>query len=33
VAEKFLVCGTLEHGVARINCDACAHEYLLVFPA
>ncbi len=29
VAEKFLACGVLEHGFARIRCDACAHEYLL----
>ena len=25
VAEKFLACGVLEHGFARIRCDACAH--------
>ena len=31
VAEKFLACGVLEHGFARIRCDACAHEYLLAF--
>ncbi len=31
VAEKFLGCGVLEHGFARIRCDACAHEYLLAF--
>ncbi len=30
VADKFLACGMLEHGFARIRCDACAHEYLLV---
>ena len=24
-------CGLLEHGFARIRCDACAHEYLLAF--
>jgi hypothetical protein len=29
VAEKFLACGALEHGFARIRCDACAHEHLL----
>jgi len=29
VADKFLACGVLEHGFARIRCDACAHEYLL----
>jgi len=26
-----LACGLLEHGFARIRCDACAHEYLLAF--
>lgn len=31
VAEKLLACGVLEHGLARIRCDACAHEYLLAF--
>ena len=31
VAEEFLACGVLEHGFARIRCDACAHEYLLAF--
>ena len=31
VADKFLACGILEHGFARIRCDACAHEYLLAF--
>jgi len=31
VAEKFLACGVLEHGVARIRYDACAHEFLLAF--
>jgi len=30
VADKFLACGVLEHGFARIRCDACAHEYLLL---
>ena len=29
VADKFLACGILEHGFARIRCDAYAHEYLL----
>jgi len=29
VANTFLACGVLEHGVARIRCDACAHEHLL----
>ena len=31
VTDKFLACGMLEHGFARIRCDACAHEYLLAF--
>jgi hypothetical protein len=31
VAEKFLACGILAHGFARIRCDDCAHEYLLAF--
>jgi hypothetical protein len=31
VTDKFLVCGVLDHGFARIRCDACAHEYLLAF--
>jgi len=31
VADKFLVCGVLKHGFARIRCDACMHEYLLAF--
>ncbi len=31
VADKFLACGILEHGFARVLCDACAHEYLLAF--
>ncbi|MBK9409741.1 MAG: transposase [Gemmatimonadetes bacterium] len=31
VAEKFLACGILDHGFARIRCTACAHEYLLAF--
>ena len=31
VADKFLTCGVLEHGFARIRCDACTHEYLLAF--
>lgn len=31
VADKFHACGVLEHGFARICCDACAHEYLLAF--
>jgi len=31
VANKFLACGILEHGFARVRCDACAHQYLLAF--
>jgi hypothetical protein len=31
VADTFLTCGVLDHGFARIRCDACAHEYLLAF--
>jgi len=31
VADKFLACAVLDHGFARIRCDACAHEYLLAF--
>ena len=31
VADKFLACGVLEHGFARIRCNACTHEYLLAF--
>ena len=26
VADQFLACGVLEHGFARIRCDACAHD-------
>ena len=31
VADKLLACGVLDHGFARIRCDACTHEYLLAF--
>jgi len=31
VTDTFLACGILAHGVARIRCDACAHEYRLAF--
>jgi len=31
IADKFLACGVLEHGFARIRYDDCAHEYLLAF--
>ena len=31
VADQFLECGVLDHGFARIRCDACTHAYLLAF--
>ena len=31
VVHKFLDCGNLERGFARIRCDHCHHEYLLSF--
>jgi hypothetical protein len=31
VVNKFLDCGDLEHGFARVRCDYCKHEYLLAF--
>jgi len=31
VIEKFLECGDLTHGFARVRCDHCGHEYLLAF--
>jgi hypothetical protein len=31
VVHKFLDCGNLERGFARIRCDHCDHEYLLAF--
>ena len=31
VVHKFLDCGNLERGFARIRCDHCQHEYLLAF--
>jgi len=31
VVDKFLDCGDLEHGFARVRCDHCQHEYLLAF--
>jgi hypothetical protein len=31
VVHKFLDCGNLERGFARIRCDECQHEYLLAF--
>jgi hypothetical protein len=29
--EKFLTCGDLTKGFARVRCDTCRHEYLLAF--
>ena len=29
--EKFLGCGDLTKGFARVRCDTCRHEYLLAF--
>ena len=31
VVHKFLECGNLERGFARVRCDHCEHEYLLAF--
>jgi hypothetical protein len=31
VVEKFLACGILTHGFARVRCAGCRHEYLLAF--
>lgn len=31
VVEKFLGCGDLTRGFARVRCDTCRHEYLLAF--
>lgn len=31
VVEKFLDCGDLTQGFARVKCGQCQHEYLLVF--
>jgi len=31
VFGKFLQCGILERGFARVRCDHCAHEYLVAF--
>jgi hypothetical protein len=31
VAGKFLACGILDHGFARVRCGACGDEYLLAF--
>jgi hypothetical protein len=29
--DRFLDCGDLHKGFARVHCDACGHEYLLPF--
>jgi len=31
VVNKFLDCGDLARGFARVRCDHCKHEYLLAF--
>jgi len=31
VVEKYLACGILKHGFARVRCGSCKHEFLLVF--
>ena len=31
VVNKYLDCGDLERGFARIRCEHCNHEYLLAF--
>ena len=31
VVYAFVDCGDLEHGFARVFCDACQKEYLLAF--
>ena len=31
VVHKFLECGDLQRGFARVRCDHCQHEYLLAF--
>lgn len=31
VIDKYLGCGDLSKGFARIRCDGCHHEYLLAF--
>ena len=31
VVERYLACGILKHGFARVRCGACKHEYLLAF--
>ncbi|MFC1831215.1 transposase zinc-binding domain-containing protein [Thermodesulfobacteriota bacterium] len=31
VVQKYLECGDLHQGFARIKCPDCQHEYLLAF--
>jgi hypothetical protein len=31
VVEKYLACGILKHGFARVRCGSCQHEFLLGF--
>jgi len=31
VVEKFLACGILKHGFARVSCGSCKLEFLLAF--
>jgi hypothetical protein len=31
VVEKYLACGILKHGFARVRCSSCKHEFLLAF--
>ncbi len=31
VLERFLACGDLHHGFARVYCDQCGHDYLLAY--
>ena len=31
VIDKYLACGILKHGFARVRSGGCAHEYLLAF--
>jgi hypothetical protein len=31
VLERFIACGDLHHGFARVYCDQCGHDYLLAY--
>jgi hypothetical protein len=31
VIGRFIECGDLHHGLARIYCNACGHDYLLAY--